>query len=45
MEVTCFVETFESVMKDTPVFGFGDIIKQSGESDMLETKEFLIKSY
>lgn len=45
LEVTCFVETQESVIKDTPVFGFGEIIKQSGESEMMETKEFLIKSY
>lgn len=46
IEVTCFVETMEAIMKDCPVFKNEDmLIVQTGESEMLETKEFLIKSY
>ncbi|EAR91817.2 hypothetical protein TTHERM_00985110 (macronuclear) [Tetrahymena thermophila SB210] len=45
LEVTCIIESTEALLKECPVFKYGDMIKQSGESEMLETKEFLIRSY
>ncbi|KAL4496465.1 hypothetical protein ABPG72_014695 [Tetrahymena utriculariae] len=45
LDVTCIIESTETLLKECPVFKYGDMIKQSGESEMLETKEFLIRSY
>ncbi|KAL4463140.1 hypothetical protein ABPG74_007141 [Tetrahymena malaccensis] len=45
LDVTCIIESTEALLKECPVFKYGDMIKQSGESEMLETKEFLIRSY